>query len=103
MEDRCSIRKKFHDTQRRRYDRPVDKYDEGRRHTAHPCCWRSCLVGQISISGAKNAALPLMAASLLTDETPTLENLPRLADIATVEFAGASRRHHRSKRRQRSE
>ena len=42
------------------------------------------LVGQISISGAKNAALPLMAASLLTDETLTLENLPRLADIATL-------------------
>ena len=42
------------------------------------------LAGQISISGAKNAALPLMAASLLTDETLTLENLPRLADIATL-------------------
>jgi len=42
------------------------------------------LTGQISISGAKNAALPLMTASLLTDETLTLENLPRLADIATL-------------------
>src|SRR3984893_5505282 len=39
------------------------------------------LNGTIHISGAKNAALPLMIASLLTDETLTLENLPRLADV----------------------
>ncbi len=39
------------------------------------------LNGTIRISGAKNAALPLMIASLLTDETLTLENLPRLADV----------------------
>jgi len=42
------------------------------------------LHGEIPISGAKNAALPLMAASLLTDETLTLSNLPRLADIASM-------------------
>ena len=42
------------------------------------------LVGQIAISGAKNAALPLMAACLLTDETLTLTNAPRLVDIATM-------------------
>jgi UDP-N-acetylglucosamine 1-carboxyvinyltransferase len=42
------------------------------------------LVGAIEISGAKNAALPLMAASLLTDETLTLSNLPHLADISTL-------------------
>ena len=42
------------------------------------------LSGAIDISGAKNAALPLMAASLLTDETLTLTNLPQLADIATM-------------------
>src|SRR6202008_557766 len=42
------------------------------------------LVGAIPISGAKNAALPLMAASLLTDETLTLSNLPYLADIVTM-------------------
>ncbi len=42
------------------------------------------LVGSIRISGAKNAALPLMAASLLTDETLTLGNVPHLADIATM-------------------
>jgi UDP-N-acetylglucosamine 1-carboxyvinyltransferase len=39
------------------------------------------LTGSIPISGAKNAALPLMIASLLTDETLTLDNLPRLADV----------------------
>src|SRR3546814_8656274 len=35
-------------------------------------------------SGAKNAALPLMAASLLTADTLRLTNVPRLADIATM-------------------
>jgi UDP-N-acetylglucosamine 1-carboxyvinyltransferase len=39
------------------------------------------LNGTIPISGAKNAALPLMIASLLTDETLVLENVPRLADV----------------------
>ncbi|MBV8568661.1 MAG: UDP-N-acetylglucosamine 1-carboxyvinyltransferase [Methylobacteriaceae bacterium] len=39
------------------------------------------LNGSIPISGAKNAALPLMIASLLTDEILTLENMPRLADV----------------------
>ncbi|MCX5580263.1 UDP-N-acetylglucosamine 1-carboxyvinyltransferase [Kaistia terrae] len=42
------------------------------------------LNGTIPISGAKNAALPLMIASLLTDETLTLANLPRLADVAQL-------------------
>src|SRR5450432_2146824 len=42
------------------------------------------LNGTIPISGAKNAALPLMIASLLTDETLTLENLPRLADVQNL-------------------
>jgi len=41
------------------------------------------LKGTVPISGAKNAALPLMAASLLTEETLTLSNLPQLADIDT--------------------
>lgn len=39
------------------------------------------LSGTIPISGAKNAALPLMIASLLTDDTLTLENVPHLADV----------------------
>jgi len=42
------------------------------------------LNGKIPISGAKNAALPLMIASLLTDETLDLVNVPRLADIASL-------------------
>ena len=42
------------------------------------------LHGEIAIGGAKNAALPLMAAGLLTDEQLVLSNVPRLADIATM-------------------
>jgi UDP-N-acetylglucosamine 1-carboxyvinyltransferase len=42
------------------------------------------LEGEIRVGGAKNAALPLMAASLLTDETLTFTNLPRLVDIDTM-------------------
>ena len=42
------------------------------------------LNGMIPISGAKNAALPLMIASLLTGETLELINVPRLADIAAL-------------------
>jgi len=42
------------------------------------------LSGTIPISGAKNAALPLMAASLLTGEALTLSNLPHLVDISTM-------------------
>src|SRR6201998_566220 len=42
------------------------------------------LHGVIPIGGAKNAALPLMTASLLTADTLTLENVPALADIATM-------------------
>ena len=39
------------------------------------------LNGRIPISGAKNASLPLMIASLLTKETLVLENVPRLLDV----------------------
>jgi len=42
------------------------------------------LNGSIPISGAKNAALPLMIASLLTPYTLELENVPRLADVHTL-------------------
>jgi UDP-N-acetylglucosamine 1-carboxyvinyltransferase len=42
------------------------------------------LTGTIPISGAKNAALPLMIASLLTRETMTLRNVPRLADVTLL-------------------
>ncbi len=43
------------------------------------------LEGEIPISGAKNAALPLMIAALLTDETLTLHNTPRLADVMQLQ------------------
>jgi UDP-N-acetylglucosamine 1-carboxyvinyltransferase len=43
------------------------------------------LHGTIPISGAKNAALPLMIAGLLTDEPLVLENVPRLADVALLQ------------------
>ncbi|MBT3702873.1 MAG: UDP-N-acetylglucosamine 1-carboxyvinyltransferase [Alphaproteobacteria bacterium] len=42
------------------------------------------LKGTIAISGAKNAALPLMAACLLTEGTLRLANIPHLADISTT-------------------
>ncbi len=43
------------------------------------------LHGAIPISGAKNATLPLMIASLLTDDTLVLENVPRLADVGLLQ------------------
>jgi UDP-N-acetylglucosamine 1-carboxyvinyltransferase len=43
------------------------------------------LNGEIDISGAKNAALPLMIASLLTEETLTLHNMPDLADVVLLQ------------------
>jgi UDP-N-acetylglucosamine 1-carboxyvinyltransferase len=42
------------------------------------------LTGSLVVSGAKNAALPLMTASLLSDSTLVLENVPRVADIASM-------------------
>ncbi|MDR3765137.1 MAG: UDP-N-acetylglucosamine 1-carboxyvinyltransferase [Acidobacteriota bacterium] len=64
------------------------------------------LLGTIRISGAKNAALPAMAAALLTDEPVVLENIPQVRDIETerrllaamgaeVEL-GYGRAHHRT-------
>src|SRR5512132_3287970 len=43
------------------------------------------LNGTIPISGAKNATLPLMIASLLTDKTLVLDNVPRLADVSLLQ------------------
>lgn len=40
--------------------------------------------GQISISGSKNAALPAMAAALLTNETVRLTNVPKIGDVDTL-------------------
>lgn len=51
------------------------------------------LVGDVSVGGSKNAALPLMAASVLTEGETVLRNVPRLRDIVTMlkvlEFLGA--------------
>jgi UDP-N-acetylglucosamine 1-carboxyvinyltransferase len=66
----------------------------------------SPLLGTVRISGAKNAALPCMAAALLTDEPVILENIPQVRDIQTtrnllaamgaqVEL-GYGRAHHRT-------
>ena len=41
------------------------------------------LTGTIRISGAKNSALPCMAAAILTEEDVTLENIPNVRDIET--------------------
>ena len=43
------------------------------------------LNGTIPISGAKNATLPLMIASLMTDQTLILDNVPRLADVGLLQ------------------
>jgi UDP-N-acetylglucosamine 1-carboxyvinyltransferase len=42
------------------------------------------LNGEIRISGAKNSALPILAATLLADEPVTICNLPHLHDITTI-------------------
>jgi UDP-N-acetylglucosamine 1-carboxyvinyltransferase len=42
------------------------------------------LEGEVAISGAKNAALPIMCAALLTEQPLTLANVPRLMDVATM-------------------
>ena len=54
------------------------------------------LNGTIPISGAKNATLPLMIASLLTEDTLILDNVPRLADVgaAAANSRQSRRRHH---------
>ena len=40
--------------------------------------------GQVSISGSKNASLPILAATLLFDKAVTIKNLPRVKDIDTM-------------------
>jgi UDP-N-acetylglucosamine 1-carboxyvinyltransferase len=64
------------------------------------------LLGTVRVSGAKNAALPAMAAALLTDEPVILENIPQVRDIETTRRLLASmgaevelgygRAHHRT-------
>ena len=43
------------------------------------------LTGEVTIAGAKNAALPILCAGLLTADTLYLSNVPRLQDVATME------------------
>ena len=43
------------------------------------------LTGEVRVSGAKNAALPILCASLLTAEPLRLTNVPRLNDVRTME------------------
>src|SRR5260370_14170542 len=64
------------------------------------------LLGTVRISGAKNPALPAMAAALLTDEPVILENIPQVRDIETTRNLlaamgaeielGYGRAHHRT-------
>ena len=42
------------------------------------------LKGNVSISGSKNAALPILAATILSDKKITLKNLPNVKDIETM-------------------
>jgi len=48
------------------------------------------LAGDVSISGAKNAALPILAAALLTARPCTFSNIPDLMDIKTIKKLLAS-------------
>ena len=58
------------------------------------------LSGTIQAAGNKNAALPLLAASLLTEERVEIANVPRIRDTeAMLDAAGRSRRHRRADRR----
>ena len=43
------------------------------------------LAGEVAISGAKNAALPCLAATILTADPVRLTNLPRVADVRTMQ------------------
>ncbi|KEY59953.1 UDP-N-acetylglucosamine 1-carboxyvinyltransferase [Serratia sp. DD3] len=45
---------------------------------------RTCLRGEVTISGAKNAALPILFAALLAEEPVELQNVPKLKDIDTT-------------------
>ena len=42
------------------------------------------LAGTVAISGAKNAALPILTAALLTDEPLIINNVPHLRDVSTM-------------------
>ena len=54
------------------------------------------LYGEVEIGGAKNAALAILAAAIMTDETVTIDNLPNVRDInvllQAIEEIGVSRK-----------
>ena len=60
------------------------------------------LVGEVEIGGAKNAALPILAASVMTDETVHIDNLPDVRDINVMlkamqnDLSGKSKRKNKS-------
>ena len=54
------------------------------------------LVGEVEIGGAKNAALAILAAAIMTDDTVRLENLP---DVRNRSKSGAGRPSHCSDQR----
>jgi UDP-N-acetylglucosamine 1-carboxyvinyltransferase len=64
------------------------------------------LVGTIRVSGAKNSALPCMAAAILTEDAVTLENMPQVRDIETerklLESMGAEVELHKGEARDRA-
>ncbi len=49
---------------------------------------QSPLQGELEISGAKNAALPILIASLLTEDTLSLTHVPQLQDVNTCSDCG---------------
>src|ERR1700693_6203074 len=68
-------RRKFRQAKESKKDSKMDKFKiQGGRK----------LEGKVQISGAKNAALPAMAAALLTADTVHLKNIPQVRDIITM-------------------
>ena len=54
---------------------------------------RRCLCGEVDIQGSKNAALPILAATLLTDKECVIHNCPQITDVeAAVEILRAWRK-----------
>ena len=60
---------------------PLDRYIRGRIVEQYIIKGGSPLVGEVEIGGAKNAALAIIAAAIMTDETVIIENLPDVRDI----------------------
>ena len=63
-----------------RADAPVLKQEVSNKMEQYAIKGGNPLVGEVEIGGAKNAALPILAASLMTDETVHIENIPDVRD-----------------------